>query len=348
MADAFSFDDFTRNDLSRLEEIMEITDVLIIGAGISGLLSATELKKAGRSVRILDKGRGLGGRMATRRMGNARLDHGAQFFTVRDPVFQRYVDEWLSAGVLREWFRHAPYDSSADEHPRYCGDSGMTDVPKYLAKQLEVHRSETVVSVRREAVLWEVVSASGHIYRAQHLIVTAPLPQALALLDTSGLDYAGEAIRPLRAIRYERGLATLAVLDGPSGLADGGFVKLRNSPLSWIADNQVKGISPKSPCVTIHASAAFAEEHWDSTDAVRGGLMLEMAAQYLSAQVREYSCHRWGFTLPVNPYPELCFANSDLNLVLAGDAFGGSRVEGAALSGLAASNAIVTGSIRGL
>ena len=86
-------------------------DVLVIGAGISGLLCASELQRAGVSVRVLDKGRGVGGRMATRRMGGGRFDHGAQFFTVREPSFQSYVDEWLQAGVIQEWFRHAPSDS---------------------------------------------------------------------------------------------------------------------------------------------------------------------------------------------------------------------------------------------
>lgn len=71
---------------------MSGTDVLIIGGGISGLLCATELKRAGMSVRVVDKGRGVGGRMATRRMAGGRLDHGAQFFTVRDERYQAYVD----------------------------------------------------------------------------------------------------------------------------------------------------------------------------------------------------------------------------------------------------------------
>ena len=320
---------------------MKSTDVLIIGAGISGLLCATELKKNGRSVCVLDKGRGCGGRMATRRMGAARLDHGAQFFTVRDAKFQRYVDEWLDAEVVREWFRRAPYDSRPEGHPRYCGSAGMTDVANYLACDLEVHRSLTVVQVERDHGQWVARTASGAEFRAHHLVVTAPLPQALALLDTSGLDYAGSALSQLRAVRYERGLATLAILEGPSGLPDAGFVKLQDSTLSWIADNQAKGISPEVPCVTIHATAAFAEQHWDSTDAVRGLLMLDSAAEHLGARVVESSCHRWGFTLPINPYPEAYFHNPDLSLSIAGDAFGGERVEGAALSGLAAAAALV-------
>ena len=116
---------------------MQATDVLIIGAGISGLLCATELRKADKSVRILDKGRGLGGRMATRRMAGGRLDHGAQYFTVRDSRLQAYADDWLAAGIIKEWFRNLPEDSDTDGHPRYCGTTGMTDVPKHLAKELD-------------------------------------------------------------------------------------------------------------------------------------------------------------------------------------------------------------------
>lgn len=78
------------------------TDILIIGAGISGLVCATELQRAGLNVCLVDKGRGVGGRMATRRMGGGRLDHGAQFFTVRDARFRAYVEEWLEADVVRE------------------------------------------------------------------------------------------------------------------------------------------------------------------------------------------------------------------------------------------------------
>jgi len=314
---------------------MDATDVLIIGAGISGLLCASELTRAGATVRVIEKGRGLGGRMATRRMGQARLDHGAQFFTVRESRFQRYVDEWLEAGVIREWYRHAPSDSNAAGYPRYFGATGMTDAPKFMARDLDVRRGEQVVSVKYEAGQWSVLTASGEAHAAHSLVVTAPLPQALALLDTSGLCYAPAELDRLRAVRYERGLAPPALLDGPSGLPGAGFIDCGADVLSWIADNRVKGISPDAHCVTLHATPEFADLHWDSEDAIRGPLMIDASTQYLDAQVHDYSCHRWGYTFPINPYPELFFANAALNLFLAGDSFGGPRVEGAALSGLA-------------
>ena len=46
---------------------------IVIGAGIAGLLAARQLAEAGRDVTVLDKGRGVGGRLATRRIGEATI-----------------------------------------------------------------------------------------------------------------------------------------------------------------------------------------------------------------------------------------------------------------------------------
>lgn len=323
---------------------MSHTDVLIIGAGISGLLCATELQRAGLSVRLVDKGRGFGGRMATRRMAGGRLDHGAQFFTVRDQRFQNYVDEWLDAGVIREWFRHSPKDSNPNGYPRYCGVNGMTDAPKYLAQSLQVERSTRITELSRELDTWVARSDSGSQFTAGYLVVTVPAPQAISLLDTTGLKYAGDDEAGLRAIRYAKGLATMAILDGPSALPENGIIQLFTSPLSLIADNRVKKISPEVHAITIHADADFADAHWDSPDEVRGPLMLEAAATWLGSKVLEYDCHRWGFTSPLNPWHEKYFTNASLRLTLAGDSFGGARVEGAALSGIEAAASVLQSS----
>ena len=73
-------------------------DVIIVGAGMAGLSAARELEKRGRSVALLDKGRGVGGRMANRRFEGARFDTGAQFFSVRSRPFRRLLEEELLPG----------------------------------------------------------------------------------------------------------------------------------------------------------------------------------------------------------------------------------------------------------
>ncbi|MFM8793316.1 MAG: NAD(P)/FAD-dependent oxidoreductase, partial [Acidimicrobiales bacterium] len=131
---------------------------VIIGAGLSGLMAARSLHDAGREVIVLDKGRGVGGRLATRRIGDARLDHGAQFFTVRSDEFRSVVDSWLADGVVREWCRGF---GEQDGHPRYVGTDGMTSIAKHLARGLDVRTSTLAFSLRREDDCWQVRTDDG-------------------------------------------------------------------------------------------------------------------------------------------------------------------------------------------
>ena len=54
----------------------------------------------------------------------------------------------------------------------------------------------------------------------------------------------------------------------------------------------------------------------------------------------EFQVHGWRYSQPVDTYSEACLMVED-SLVFAGDAFAGPRVEGAALSGLAAADALL-------
>lgn len=312
---------------------------LVIGAGISGLLIARRLHDAGRRVVVLDKGRGVGGRMATRRQGQARFDHGAQYFTVRSEAFKKWADDWLAAGVIKEWFRKLPGDRSPDGYPRYIGLRGISDIPKYLAEGLTLRKEQRVCRLSFNGS-WRVETDSGLSFQCRRLILTPPVPQALELLRTADVDL-GNIGESLAKIRYRKGLAVMATLDGPSGLPDFGGLKITSGPLEWIADNQRKGISPEVAAVTLHACADYAEAYWDEPDEIRAPPLIAAASPMLKAAVREIACHRWGFTRPVSWFEDPFFYRADLNLMLAGDGFGGPRVEGAALSGLAAADALL-------
>ena len=123
---------------------------IVVGAGISGLLAASALQREGWDVTVLDKGRGVGGRMATRRVGEGTFDHGAQFFTVRGERFAGLVEGWLGAGVATEWtrgFADAYGRPNEDGHPRYRGAEGMTSIPKYISRGLDVRTGERALRV---------------------------------------------------------------------------------------------------------------------------------------------------------------------------------------------------------
>jgi len=314
-------------------------DVLIVGAGMAGLCAAREFQRAGRSVLLLDKGRGVGGRMATRRIGRATFDHGAQFFTARDPRFAAAIAHWQEIGIAEEWCRG--FTAEADGHARWHGQPSMTAAPKHLAHGLSVRTETKVVSLGQEAEHWWVETENGEIFRAGALLLTPPVPQSLALLETGRIPLRPEMRASLTSIIYQRCLAVLAVLAGPSRVpVPGGFAPAAG-PIIWIADNQQKGISAE-PAVTIHASHAFSLERWDRDRTASGRLLLEAAQKWLGAEVLEFEVHGWRYSKPLRVDEQPCMILSTRPpLVLAGDAFAGPRVEGAALSGWAAAEAIL-------
>jgi predicted NAD/FAD-dependent oxidoreductase len=75
----------------------------IIGAGIARLAAATSLRQAGHETVVFDKARGPGGRASTRRAAPFAFDHGAQYFTARDPRFRRLVERFVHEGVAARW-----------------------------------------------------------------------------------------------------------------------------------------------------------------------------------------------------------------------------------------------------
>ena len=318
-----------------------VSDCLIVGAGMAGLSAARTLADHGVQTVVLDKGRGVGGRMATRRFEGGVFDHGAQFFTVRDPVFERNVLNWADAGVVTRWslgFPGAEPNEDMDHHTRFRGTRGMTHVPKHLSENIEVHLQVKVDRIARSAEGWEVFAGPGESWKAKSLLLTMPVPQVVDLLAASDLltDQLREQLGP---VTYYPCIALLAILEGPSGLRDPGAIKLNDTtaPLAWIADNLMKGISPNAHAVTIHAQPDFSAEHYDWADEKLAPVMAAAAEPYLASPIKNQILRRWKFSLPQsNSNSPMIPVPGDAPLVIAGDGLGGPRVEGAALSGYAA------------
>jgi len=329
-------------------------DAVVVGAGIAGLSAARELVTAGGRVLVLDKARGLGGRMATRRLGSAVCDHGAQFFTVRGRAFGGIVAEAHEAGVAVEWCRGFPRDGSlgdgeSEGHPRWRGVRGMTDLPKQLAGWLTesgrcvIRSSARAVAVAAAGGMAAVALENGDSIAARGAILTPPVPQSLDLLAAGGLPVVAEARRSLEEVAYDPCFAALLVLDRPSLVPPPGGIQFDpagGGPLAWIGDNCQKGISPV-PALTIHADGAFSRRHFNDPPEQVTATLIDHARRWIDGDpataVIERSLHRWKFALPTTIIPEPLLAVSHTPpIACCGDAFAGPRVEGAASSGLAA------------
>ena len=314
----------------------------MVGAGLAGLSAARVLRQS-CDVVVLDKSRGVGGRLATRRIGGATLDHGAQFFTTHTAEFAEIVAGWAAAGLAEPWFhgRIGPTGvADADGHTRYRGVATMNAIASHLAEGLDVRRNSTVTSIVRRGDRWSVVAGDAELH-ADAVVLTAPVPQSLALLDAGDVPLSDADRRSLEAIVYEPCLAVLAVLEGPAGLPEPGAVDPTDGPIDWMADNLRKGVSTE-PAVTIHATPSFSREHWDTDAEVVIDQLLAAAGLASAARRQDTQLHRWRYARPVSVHPRRCLLAAGLPpLCFAGDAFGGAKVEGAVLSGLAAGDALL-------
>jgi renalase len=321
--------------------------VAIVGAGLAGLMAGRSLADAGHEVVLLDKGRSPGGRMATRRIGGATLDHGAQFFTVRSESFAAWVAQWEADGLARVWCHGFEVE---DGHPRYAVRGGMNALAKRLATGLDVRCSTLAFTLRPRPErapgpgsygrAWSVGLDDGTGIDADAVILTCPLPQSFSLMITAAVELPA----PLRSTDYDRTLALLTVLDGDPAIPAPGGVQQPGDPFSFIGDNRAKGISTV-PAVTFHATPAWSLEWWDRPPEDARAALLDAGAPWIGrATVVAAQLKRWRFATPQAIWPEPCWVASDGPgpLVLAGDAFAGPRVEGAALSGLAAADALLS------
>lgn len=328
----------------------------IVGGGLAGLAAAGVLAAAGHDVTVFDKGRGPGGRASTRRTEAGRFDHGAQYFTARDPRFRALVERWQERGVAAEWAaRFAAIDAPGvlvpkdRAEPRWVGTPGISalagDLAASLAGRATVRFGALVTGVARAGDAWTVGVDGDEDATFDALVVCTPAPQALALLD--GHTTLADAMRRARMTPC---WAAMLAFDAPLDIAaDGLFVNVADAPLAWASRDASKpGRAPGERWV-LHATPAWTEAHLDDP---REQVASALHAA-LGALVRRplppptfADAHRWRYAQgALDPAPG-ALVDRDAALVVAGDWCHGARVEGAWLSGVAAGEAILASVLR--
>ncbi len=312
-----------------------------MGAGISGLVAAREMRKAGVDVLVVDKSRGVGGRMANRRVGEAAFDTGAQFVTARDPWFIGLVTELEGANALVLWYH--PSTSRGSSGNRYRGLPTMTGPAKWLAQGGDVRLAVKAEAISQETGGgWVIRADEGREYQAAAVILTAPVPQSLALLDSGEVELNGMVREQLTRVHYDPCLALLFRIRDDTTLGEPGVVDSSSDVIDWIADNHAKSVSPVGPALTVHCSHGYSADHYDDPDgAIIKTVKQELPSNLLADQVVA-AVKRWRYARPHvrrdSPPPQ---ESGRPGLFFAGDAFHSPRVEGAAVSGLAAANAVI-------
>ena len=315
-------------------------DVLVVGAGMAGIACARALVAAGRSVRVIDKGRGIGGRMATRRVAlggtELRFDHGAQYVTASDPGFQTALQD--AGPALAQW-------QDGSDATRWVGVPGISALPRALAAGLDLRASVEVTALARTPDRWpdrwEVTTSAGPM-TVRHLVLTPPAPQSLRLLG------AGHPLAPaLAAVEIAPCLTLMAAFPPDSPRP---FVSRRDpdAALAWIAQDAAKpGRASNGPVTWVaQAGPAFSAAHLEQDRDASAALMLPLLAEAIGARPGDALCalgHRWRYAQVTRPLGAPCLALPADGLWLAGDWCLGARVEAAWQSGTAVAQALLEG-----
>ncbi len=314
-----------------------IKRVAVIGAGISGLSCATHLQSLGFEVEVFEKSHGASGRMSTRQGEGWSADHGAQYFTARDPLFKHTLDAWIADGIVGRWnprigvFEKGQWRESSSNEPRYVANPGMYMIGKHLASTLTLHLNQTIDQLIPINDQWQLSSKESGLFISifDFLVLALPAPQAAVL--TKELPSEIQAI--CHSVTMDGCWTVMARFsERPSFPFDAAFVN--SEKISWICRNQSKPYRSGQESWTIHASPKWSQENIELTPQEASIQLLACAKQLgLDCSDAEISIHRWrfasGFT---NPSPEFVFLPK-FNLGLCGDWLNGGRVEGAWLSG---------------
>ncbi|MEG3126181.1 NAD(P)/FAD-dependent oxidoreductase [Sphingomonas sp. GB1N7] len=297
--------------------------IAIVGAGIAGLSCAEVLQGAGHPVVLFDKGRGAGGRTATRRVdtpsGEVAFDHGAQYFTARDPAFVGLVAQLEASASVARW--------RAIGDDAWVGTPGMNAMARAMAMPLTIHWNSRIDAIRRVGRHWALDPVTEDRFDA--VIIATPAEQAAALLAAPAPDIAAIA----RACVSAPCWTAMVAFDDPIAIGDD---VIRDSGIiGWAARNSAKPGRSGREAWVIQANEAWSREHLedaesDIVDALLAALSHAAARPLPEPFVR--LGHRWRYAR-VNAAHHGSLWDGATGIGATGDWLTAPRIESAWLSG---------------
>jgi len=316
----------------------------IVGAGMAGLACAEALGVDGlagadgaagarHDVVLLDKGRGAGGRMSTRRMttlhGEAHFDYGAQYFTVRDPAFRQRVNAWIAAGLV------APWPSAGDE--AYVGVTAMNAPLRQMASGQTVHWSTRVMRIDRSRSAWRLTTESASTFDVDTVVIALPAEQAADLLAPVSAALEARARSVPTEPCWAALLAFSQTLAVTTNCHRGGEV------IGWAARNNSKPgrIGPES--WVVQAGVDWSRRHSQAAPEWVADTLEEELSTLLELELPVSlgrAAHRWRYARS-GAAGSGAIWDGALGLGICGDWLIGPRVEAAWLSGTALASQIM-------
>lgn len=320
--------------------------IAVIGAGIAGLSCARALTDQGHQVQVFEKSRGVGGRMSTRSFEGWACDHGAQYFTARDPAFQRQVDAWQKAGAAALWdaqitsFDAQGWQAIQPSSGRFVGTPSMTAPAKHLAKNLTVHSSSTIDQLIRQERSWKLHTKEHGLIEQSFdtLILAIPSKQAEPLVQPHSAAFFERCQDAVMAPSWA--LMVYATERLPLDF-DAAFIN--QGIFSWIARSSSKPQRNSAEAWLAHATTEWSVEHENLSKDEAAPLLTAGFEALTGYRPQTFQTHLWRFARLGQASHHGHLFDHNLQLGLCGDWTSTEKVEGAWLSGQALARDILKG-----
>jgi predicted NAD/FAD-dependent oxidoreductase len=312
-----------------LSEAVLQSKVAIIGAGMAGLAAARRLSAARIAVSLFDKGRGIGGRAATRRAEGWHFDHGLRFIDAAGPAFAQLVAEWQQDGVVTGW----------GDDRLTIGVPSMNAPFRALQNDLSVQSSCQISALDREKQGWRLIAAepmSSPEGSFDAVILAVPAPQVGPLALTASVQFEG-----LGSVRYAPCWTVMLGFDQPLDLPP---YRRGDGTIAWMSREASKPGRPSDKeAVVIQASAEWSRRHLElpAEEIIE---LLSWESGLMATPILAIA-HRWRYALVEQPAGQPCLWDPASRIGACGDWCMGPGLEAAFLSGEAMADRLLRGGL---
>jgi len=317
--------------------------IAIIGAGISGLTIATKLQEKGIHVQVFDKGKGVGGRMSSRRTDWGYIDHGTQYFGLTNPEFHDFIN--IYGDILKPWqgsfavWKDGNFQEIISDKIKYVPIKAMNNLCKYLGADITVKLETKICKLVRENQEWTLIDDNDHRYPGyDFVIVTAPPSQTANLLSSHT-----PVVQEIKNIEMLPCYSLMIIPCDRIKLPFDG-VKIDHPVLGWISNNDSKPLREDKGAIVIQSNFNYAQNNLETDREEVSQVLLEATAQLFDLKFSSFkykSLHLWRYAIPAQSQSKDYFYDQSNGLGVCGDWCSSGKVEGAFASANALANILI-------
>ena len=314
-----------------------MTDIAVIGAGLAGCTAAHHLSEIA-NVKLFEKSKRSGGRIATRFSPQHEFDHGAQFFNASSFDFKKFLTPFVNDGFVARWDgRFAELDGAqltrqtewVGSPPHWVGIPTMSSFVERLSNGLDCVFGVEVARAEKENDRWILFDTQGNLLGDYDwIILTAPAPQTHNLLPNEVSFKTQVGLTKMLGC-YSLMLGYRHAVNLPF---DAALVK--NANISWISVNSSKP-NRKNFSLLVQSTNRWAEKNMNTDLAKVQEELFEFTSEILGSNVKSadyVETKRWRFANSIQQTDRPFFLDKSNQVASCGDWCIRGRVEAAFLS----------------